>query len=105
MTEFLLWMLACVGMTNIIVESDIFRKLKDFLEPYVPAWMIKLSNCYQCMGFWSGVFVTICLLFMNNSLVERWFYIFMGGCASSFLSVFFAMLISYLEANSVINNE
>jgi glycerol-3-phosphate dehydrogenase len=38
----------------------------------------------------------------SYSFFEKWFYVFMGGCASSFVSTFFAIFQTYLEANSVV---
>ena len=34
MNEVVFWLCACVGMTNIIVESEISKKVKDFMESY-----------------------------------------------------------------------
>jgi hypothetical protein len=104
MNEFvmLLWIFGCIGMTHIIVESDISKKFKDFIEPYTPNFIFKALGCYQCTGFWSGVIITTAYLIMQDNINDFWFLIFVGGCASSFLSTFSAILLTYFEANSMV---
>lgn len=102
MFEFAFWACACVGMTNIIVESEISKKFKGLIEPYAPNWFMKMANCYQCSGFWSGIFITAVYSWFVGTLEKSVFQVFMGGCASSFLSVFAAYLLTYMEANSIV---
>ena len=102
MSEMFFWLCACVGMTNIIVESEISKKVKDFMESFTHPFIIKMLNCYQCAGFWAGIVVTTGCLLTHNCLFENWFYVFMGGCESSFVSTFFAIFQTYLEANSMV---
>lgn len=104
MFETIVWILGSIGMTNIIVESDIARVLKDKIKPYLSEFFMKGLNCYQCTGFWSGVFTTTLLFVFNNWNYEKLHCIFLGGCATSFLATFFAFLQTYLEANSVISD-
>tara|TARA_R100001510_G_C7596340_1_gene164326 strand:- start:170 stop:493 length:324 start_codon:yes stop_codon:yes gene_type:complete len=49
-----IWLLACYGMTNIIVLSSIMRPLRELFKK-IPM-LYKLFNCMLCMGFWVGVF-------------------------------------------------
>ena len=102
MAQLILWMIMAYGMTNIIVESEISKKVKDFMESFTHPFIIKMLNCYQCAGFWAGIVVTTGCLLTHNCLFENWFYVFMGGCASSFVSTFFAIFQTYLEANSMV---
>ncbi len=102
MLELVMWIFGCVGMTHIIVESEISKKVKDFIEPFTPSFLFKALNCYQCAGFWSGAFITTGYLMHEYSLETDWFLIFVGGCASSFLSTFFAIFLTYIEANSMV---
>lgn len=104
MFEIIIWLLGSIGMTNIIVESDIARAVKDKIKPYLYEFLMKGLNCYQCTGFWSGVFTTTLLLIFNNWGIDKLHYLFLGGCATSFLATFFAFLQTYLEANSVLSD-
>jgi len=72
--EFLLFLLAGIGLTSIIVDSEFFAGWKNLFANKIKAreeklgeqakedrklfWMRKLFyllNCYQCSGFWVGV--------------------------------------------------
>ena len=50
----LIWILACYGMTTIIVSSVIFEPVRNLVQNIQP--LHKLFNCMLCMGFWVGVF-------------------------------------------------
>tara|TARA_R100001480_G_scaffold154167_1_gene158736 strand:+ start:6602 stop:6910 length:309 start_codon:yes stop_codon:yes gene_type:complete len=50
----LIWILACYGMTTIIVTSKLMLPLRDSLKRF--SFLHKLVNCMLCMGFWVGVF-------------------------------------------------
>jgi uncharacterized membrane protein len=104
MFEIVVWLLGSIGMTNIIVESDIARLIKDKIKPYISEFLMKGLNCYQCTGFWSGAFTTTLLFICNGWELNKLCLIFLGGCATSFLATFFAFLQTYLEANSVISD-
>jgi len=104
MFEIIVWLLGSIGMTNIIVESDIARVVKDKIKPYISEFLMKGLNCYQCTGFWSGAFATTLLAVFDGWGTDKLHLIFLGGCATSFLATFFAFLQTYLEANSVISD-
>jgi len=56
----LLFMLATIGLTNILVHGRIFDLIKVF-KFSVREWMHKwnwskqIFECYECTGFWSGL--------------------------------------------------
>ena len=104
MFETIVWIIGSVGMTNIIVESDIGKVFKDAIKPYITEFLMKGLNCYQCTGFWSGVFTTLLLAIFNGWGFDKAHLVFLGGCTTSFLATFFAFLQTYLEANSVISD-
>ena len=104
MFEIIVWLLGSIGMTNIIVESDIARMVKDRIKPYLPESLMKMLNCYQCSGFWTGIFTTSLLAIFNSWGLDKVHLIFLGGCATSFLATIFAFIQTYLEANSVISD-
>ena len=75
MTEFLLFCIATIGLTSIIMHGMIFRPFREFVARRAesarerreqrgkttgvrsPAeWLHELLNCAQCTGFWCGLF-------------------------------------------------
>ena len=104
MFDIVLWLLGSVGMTNIIVESEISKAVKDKIKNYLPAFLMKGLNCYQCSGFWCGAFCTGLMHICNGWGWEKLYLVFLGGCATSFLATIFAFYQTYLEANSIISD-
>lgn len=102
LTNLALFVLGSVGMTHIIVEGEIFRPIRTFVEKYTVNFLSKLINCYQCTGFWCGLLVGSGLYCPENFNVLELTRIFACGCASSCLSYFWAMYLTYLEANTTI---
>ncbi|MCL2742717.1 MAG: hypothetical protein FWE67_02590 [Planctomycetaceae bacterium] len=84
--EFVLFCLASVGMTLIVVEGSIFRPLRDALvlraekiqqkreEKGLPpgfsfaVFFHGIFSCVQCAGFWCGLFCGLFLLTSENFL-------------------------------------
>lgn len=105
-----LLLLGGVGMTAIIVESEIALFFKNILEKFVPKFIINALNCYQCTGFWSGL--TLSFVFMNPFEVSYTFpYLmlelgknFAAACATSLLSVLWASIMLLIESKTVISN-
>ncbi|MCL2622471.1 MAG: DUF1360 domain-containing protein [Planctomycetaceae bacterium] len=90
MVDFLIFCLATVGLTAILVHGEIFLPLRDWLEKHRSpeerqadsmdggvkrheikrrhrtwcGFLFKLIICYQCCGFWSGLF---CGIFLTGS--------------------------------------
>jgi hypothetical protein len=95
--EILLFMLGVVGMTHIIVDASIFQWLRDYMDTKLPEKVSKLIHCYQCTGFWCGLF---CGLAAFAGIT--WQQIFLAGCAGSVLANFMAIYMNYLEARTII---
>jgi len=71
----LIFVLACYGMTMILVYSKIFEKIRikiNSLNNNLISYMIK---CTMCMGFWVGI--------INCFLIDVSFNWFVAGCISS----------------------
>jgi hypothetical protein len=98
----LLCLIGTVGMTQIIVESEISSKFKSLIEKIVPVFLMKMLNCYQCSGFWSGIFMGLIFFFPPQLSFFDVGKVFAVGCAGSCLSYFYAMLLMYIEANTQI---
>jgi len=88
--------LATIGMTHIIVDSNIFAPFRDFAKNRLPGFVSKIIECYQCCGTWVGFFCAFWLLSWHPAVV------FLGGCAGSFLAYSAAVLLTYFESQSVV---
>lgn len=103
-------LLAAVGMSHIVVDGTIFakwrgRKVKWEQETKRKSWLLELSTCYQCTGFWAGVFMGLVLQpiswgFAWYWCLPLWLLVtpFVFGCAASYASMAGAGLLNYLDA-------
>ena len=91
--ETLHFILACYGMTFILVYGKIFEDLRPEKD-YTKKWNT-LFHCPLCMGFWVGVF-----LFFINGWTELFTFkysignMFICGWVSSGTSYFISMLLN-----------
>jgi hypothetical protein len=95
--EIFLFTLGVIGMTHILVDATIFQPLRDWMDAKLPEKVSKLIHCYQCTGFWCGLFCGFLAFPFNYG------YLFLAGCAGSVLANFVALYMNYLEALTVIN--
>jgi len=98
MTEIVFFALSVIGMTNIIVDSSLFAPVREMLRSYEK--IHEMITCHQCAGFWCGL---ICggIIVSYNPL-----WVFMGGCAGSFLASTFVLLSDWIVSKTdfVIND-
>lgn len=98
--NFLLFALGSIGMCHIIVDGKIFEWFRELLFKIMPNYLCELFRCYQCMGFWSGLF---CGYFILGYNVHPWWMAvtvtFICGCAGSALSAWAATYLNLLEAH------
>lgn len=80
MLNFFLFILATIGMTNIIVDSNLFQPVRNWLKKVLPEKMYELVECHQCCGTWCGFFCGAFLISWHPM------HIFFCGCAGSFLA-------------------
>lgn len=100
----ILFCLASIGLTHILVDSTLFQPVRDWIstnaERNLPTWAAekikKLIGCYQCMGFWCGLF-TGWMTFGLNLWV-----MLLCGFSSSFLSIWAALYLNKIEAEAVV---
>jgi len=92
-----LFVLAAMGFTTIMVDSSIMQPFRDLMFKILPEKVYKVFECYQCMGFWSGL-INGSILISLNPLV-----LFSCGCAGSVASMFWGLFATYLEARSIIS--
>ncbi len=53
--SFLLFILATVGLSRLVVDSKLGEKIKLRLGVDRLPWLAELTSCYQCSGFWAGL--------------------------------------------------
>ena len=63
MINLILFLLASAGLTTILIDSSIVDPLRTRLEKVLPTKLYSMFQCYQCMGFWTGVVCGSSLLF------------------------------------------
>ena len=70
MVDFLIFCMATVGLTAILVDGKIFAPLREWLEKRArtpkdrrtwAGFLLDILTCYQCCGFWSGLFCGVLL--------------------------------------------
>ncbi|MCL2117553.1 MAG: DUF1360 domain-containing protein [Planctomycetaceae bacterium] len=142
MVDFLIFCMATVGLTAILVDGKIFAPFRERLESRVHAqeerqqanivrggkkrrtwsgFLLDILTCYQCCGFWSGLF---CGLFLTMSrfggmafcislpvnlphmpiLVPIYFLLIllMCGLAGSFLATVYLMIVELVFAKTML---
>lgn len=73
--DFLLFVLACWGMTQILVFGRIFDRIRPKHQFF---------HCAMCMGFWVGALVFLGFWLGGVHLFPNpWLGSFLGGCVSS----------------------
>jgi hypothetical protein len=82
----LTFILACYGMTMILVYSKIFEIIRTKLNSLNSEMLTYMIKCCMCMGFWVGAVNAIC--FFNLEI--NWF---MAACISSGTSYFISRLV------------
>jgi hypothetical protein len=77
------------------VDSTLVAPLKESLGRRGWERLVRMMNCYQCAGFWSGLVAGAILL------LRPWIPfldLLLYACAASFLGPLGALLIGYLNA-------
>lgn len=97
MTVFIMFVLATIGLANILVHGSILdhikirgrsaRKWMHYWE-----WSEALFSCYECTGFWAGLFCGF--LFFGSS----WWMILPAGFIGSVVCQTFTDLMYFLRS-------
>ena len=93
----IIFVIAVIGMVNIIVESKLMEPIRILAQLYVHPKIYSLMECYQCAGTWVGFLLGAAIISHNPILV------FVCGMAGSYLASLNAVFVNYLEANSLID--
>lgn len=97
MNELLLFSLASIGLCHVLVDSALLAPVKDYLSRHGWERFVRMLNCYQCAGFWSGIAAGLILL------LGHWIpylHLLLYGFAASFLGPLTAVFVGYLNALS-----
>lgn len=109
MINFVFFCFAVIGMTNIIVDSNLFEPVREFFKKKLSTKAYEVFNCHQCCGTWVGFFCSLMLILFNYnwlnfidytsqltllgllfyllySLFKLLILVFLAGCVGSFLS-------------------
>lgn len=88
----ILFILGVIGMTHIMVDSEIMEPVDEWTKTWMPPKMHHgLFECYQCSGFWCGVVLGLFVIGANP------FVVFACGCAGSFLADLGKLILDRLE--------
>jgi hypothetical protein len=127
MATFILFIFAAIGLTHILVDSNIFEPVRKWFKEQGPTqsegvvekverfsckWfcgkITEILSCYQCSGVWAGWFMGLLILtkwYDGGLLYNAWLnftIVFSAGFASSFLANLGALIFTYLEAKAII---
>jgi hypothetical protein len=94
MAELLLFALASVGLCHLVVDSALMAPVKDYLGARGWQRLVRMLNCYQCAGFWSGLVAGLVLL------LGQWvpyLHLLLYGLAASFLGPLAAVFLGYMN--------
>jgi hypothetical protein len=91
----ILFIFAVIGLTHILVDSEIMAPVADWFETWLPAKVHHgIFECYQCSGFWCGAVLGSLMLGFSPVIA------FVCGCAGSFLADFSESAFKYLESKN-----
>jgi len=95
MTNLILFILASWGLTHILVSGKIFETPRNWII-IKNEFLGGILTCYQCTGFWSGMFIAGCF-------TRNYFYIFLLGLIASgtcsFLNSIYVAISTYIRKN------
>lgn len=82
MSNVLLFMLASIGLANIMVHGKVFDVigLRCWLQKHMSADWYQLFECYECSGVWAGWFCA--LWFCLAGYFSWWLFLPMGFVGS-----------------------
>jgi len=94
--DFIIFLLATIGLTFIITQFYIFKDIREFISKR-SIFFGKLFHCPACMGFWCGCLIKILLLIYSQQLILLSFIIILlYGFIGSFACYLTYLLIKPL---------
>lgn len=111
MTDLLLFVLATIGMTKIIVDGKIAQPFREWVRKENPTFktpkliakltkieeihLMDITTCVQCCGFWSGIFCGLMILLPWWLIFNK---LFLYACASSYICMLGSVIVDYYNA-------
>jgi hypothetical protein len=106
MSEFLIWIFATIGLTDLIISSTIMSGFRNWAKDKF--FFKDITICHQCLGLWCGIicgnlrFTPEILLELKLSesiynVITTLTYLLLFGFAGSYLSVLGRLFIEWLS--------
>ena len=134
MVDFIIFCMATVGLTAILVDGKIFAPFREWLEKRARShddrrtwsgFLLDILTCYQCCGFWSGLFCGMVLtvsrfisifeiaylttVYVTSDQSDETLYLLfvplfwlMCGLAGSFLATVYLMFVELIYAKTML---
>lgn len=96
MINFALFILATIGLTNIVVHGSIMDILgiRPFLKKNLSEEVYSMFECYQCTGFWCGLIMGTVVISVHPLLILA------CGFAGSLVSQFYSDLVYLMRSKT-----
>jgi hypothetical protein len=89
------------AITQIITKSEFFKPIRKFFfkkrESRICNWIHELLDCGYCTSVWVGWFVLICMIVVNNMVLN----VFFAGIVLHRLSNVLHFIIDRIDRNSI----
>ena len=98
MISLILFILATIGLTSIMVSGTIMAPVRNLLKGKLPVKIYEVFECYQCMGTWCGFLCGVLTM-----LAPDWWpclillYGFAGSFVANFGCTLFDMILMHTE--------
>ena len=93
MSNVAIFILACWGLTHLIVSGKILERPRNWLIIKSP-FLEGLLTCYQCTGFWTGI---ILAFYWTNDLWHVLLMACISSGAVSFINSAYVLLITSIS--------
>ena len=104
-----MYVLSTVGMCHVIVDGSILQGFRNLVKKLAKAVRVEhlgvIVECYLCTGTWCGFLMGWAWLVSGNShdLPLKCLEVFACGMAGGFLSNSAAVLLNWIEANTIVH--
>lgn len=106
--NFVIWIIICYGLMNIIVFSELFEPLRNYIDRLGCKWKFfnfihELITCPMCISVWIGFLFGVALyspshIFLNVNTYYSWF---LDGLLASGGVWIINSIVEFLEENRI----
>lgn len=82
-----LFALAVIGLTNIILDSSLFAPLRRGAKSVLSDRLYEIFECHQCMGTWVGMILGAIIL------SHPWYFLVYGFSGSAIASTYHRLFV------------